>query len=168
VVFVNAKFFVPQKVLHISSIDYTRTDIINWNISKISYEFMPKDFFIKGIPYGRVDASFNYNQNLEIKSFTQNTKSLNLLVNVRNPSEMVVPIAYFPSWQVFIDEKQGYVSSNGFASWGKVTFYLPNKGEHVVNVKYIETPIEKISNIISIAGLLSLFLGIIYYRKKHD
>lgn len=169
VVIVNVKFFIPQKFLHISSEDYTRTDIINWDISKISYEYMPKNFPPQSIYTANTNFnSININQNLLLRSVTQNTKSLNLLVNVINPSEMVVPIAYFPAWQVFVDGKQGYVSSNGFSSWGKVTFYLPNKGEHVVNIKYIETPIEKVSDAISIAGLLVVILGIIYFRKKHD
>jgi len=42
--FLNFKYFTPQKIVRVTSADYTSENILKWKISKISDEYLPKNF----------------------------------------------------------------------------------------------------------------------------
>jgi hypothetical protein len=43
-------------------------------------------------------------------------------------------------------------------------FFLP-AGNHSVAIQFIQTPIEKLGNIISLTGVIAVYIGIITLRK---
>jgi len=90
--FLNLKFFTPQKIILVTSRDYISETALKWKISKISDEYLPKNF-------------------LKPKTMEEALKNK----------------------RVF---------------------------------SFTETPIERTSNIISIAGILILTIGIIISKKK--
>ena len=94
VLFFNVKLFVPQIILQKTVTDYTNEITLKWTVSKISDEYLPKNF--------------------------------------KKPTS----------------PKNVY------------------KGK--VNLKTGETAIERVSNVISLLGLLALFPGIILFKAKYE
>ena len=91
--FLNVKFFIPQKFLQVNSNYYTNEYSLKWTTSKISDEYLPKD-----------------------------------IKKPKNAEEALL------NKQIFT---------------------------------FKETPIEKFSNLVSLAGIAVLFIGIILSGKKH-
>ena len=70
---------------------------------------------------------------------------------------------YFPGWRIFVDGKESSVEFQDPAHRGLMTFFV-EKGTHDVEVKFGETKLRVMSNIISVVSLVSLVLyG--YYRS---
>lgn len=162
VVLVNMKFFVPQKVTHQSLDYYTSRKSIEWNISKISSEYMPKYFPKPLDDYAIADHFHIHNET----TFKRNTNSMFFDVTLERSREIIASLAYFPAWQVFVDNEKVPVSSDS-KYIGMVKFPV-GIGKHNVYINFVETPIEHASDLVSIAGLLALFAGIIYFRKNND
>lgn len=163
VVIVNMKFFVPQRHVYKTSNDYVRQDEIRWSVSKISSEYMPKGF-MKPNSFSEI-ANYTEvsNASVEILSSEYKTQNVNIKLRSNTYTAVVIPIAYFPAWSAAVDNKRVSIAKDIRGS----RIQIP-QGEHLISFKFIQTPIEKTSNAISIAGLLSLFIGIIYFRKKHE
>lgn len=72
---------------------------------------------------------------------------------------------YFPGWDVFVDGKKADVEFQDPSNRGLITFFL-EKGNHIVSIRFQETKLRLVANIIS---LLSLFfiaiLGILKETK---
>ncbi len=94
VLYLNVKYFVPQKIVNVDLSYYTSEYALKWRISKISDEYLPKD--------------------------------------TKKPQNAA---------QALLDKQKFSFNS---------------------------TPIETASNIISVAGILVLSIGIIKFRKKYD
>lgn len=162
IVFVNTKFFVPQEITHKSLEYYTSRPSIEWNISKISSEYMPKYLQKPLDEYAIADNFHIYNETRRI----QNTKSLNFDIALDYPRIITVPIAYFPAWQAYVDDKIVLISPKSQYEGGMIKF-LVEKGKHDVSIKYAETPVERASDFITIAGLLVILIGIIMIKAKY-
>ena len=72
-----------------------------------------------------------------------------------------VNVAYFPAWKMFIDNNE---SSYIIKDDGLYVNLLG--GEHLITARFVQTPIEKISNMLSLVGLLGIIIVIIPYGKK--
>lgn len=68
---------------------------------------------------------------------------------------------YFPGWNVFVNGEKTKIEFQDSANRGLITFYL-ERGEHNVEVKFTETKLRLIANIISFFSLFSVvILGIL-------
>lgn len=158
--FLYAKLFVPQKYIDSSPQSYTSNKTIVWDTSKISDEYMPKDFIVpvslNGIPNSLTEA----NQS-EVKVVLNKTQEKKLVISSPAKTEVVLNLAYFPAWAAFVDGKFTPVTSVN----GKVAVTLP-RGSHTLRLEFIETPIEGMSNLISIIGIVMAIAVIILGIKK--
>ena len=162
VIVLNAKFFTPQNYSFKSLDYYTSSNNIKWEISKISNEYMPQDF---KKPTNSIDvANFNNikGQNVELLSYSQKTNKVNFKVNSNENKELLIPLAYFPAWQANVNGQKVEVKKDSKGIRVNIT-----KGESEITLNFVETPIEKVSNLISLAGIFSLIIGIIYSRKRY-
>lgn len=159
----SAKFFLPQNTFDINAKDFTSENSLKWTTSKISSEYMPKNFVKPKSPTEIPSLKKLTNKNLSVLSSTQKTQELNLSIVAGTVDYLTIPIAYFPAWNAFIDNvKTGYeVSNRGI----KLRI---NPGSHTITIKFLETPIEKLANLITFASIISLVAGIIYYKKRYD
>lgn len=159
----NSKFFVSQTILNNNSSYYTNDAMLRFTVSKISHEYMPKNFLIpKNLSETSNGLVRIQSGSLKIDKLDKTTQSYKIFVNAKTSSYILIPIANFPSWRLSIDGKQtSFIAKNN----GIVVLVPP--GVHMVSLNFNQTPIEKFSDLVSLAGIAVLFIGIILSGKKH-
>jgi hypothetical protein len=162
-VFVSLKFFAPQITLNKNSSDYTSKRALNWEASKISDEYLPKGFIVPESEFQIPDISNLKTPELTIKISERKTQYTKLDLDVIKQADYILPLSYFPAWKAKIDGKEVSIKQG---LRGSIVGFP--KGKHILELSFVQTSVEKLSNIISMAGILLLFAGIIYLRPKHD
>ncbi|HVF69971.1 MAG TPA: hypothetical protein VNA13_05420, partial [Xanthomonadales bacterium] len=162
IIIINADVFTPQKFISVKTADYTSKDTLNWKISKISDEYMPKGFFkpLRSIDVPKRKFELT-DKNLKISSIDEKTQQIRATVIAPEKTTIYVNVAYFPGWHVFVDNKQVWFKYSGQG----LLIDIP-KGRHTLDIKFTQTPIEMTGNSISIAGVIVLLAGIISHRNK--
>ncbi len=158
-----AKLFVPQQHLHKTSEDYTNEVSLKWTTSKISDEYMPKSFrkptSAKGIIRNKISSN-----DIQITNLVSKTNRLSAELFASEESEITLHMPYFPAWKYYINGEKTMFEPTNIG----VTIMVP-KGTSRIDAKFEQTNIEKLSNLLSISGVLLLLAGIIYAkRKRHE
>jgi hypothetical protein len=157
----NAKLFIPDKIVNKTAADYTSKSEIRWRVSKISDEYMPPGFqkpmASREVPQKKVAAT----KDITILSSYEKTKVIHAEVDAKEKKDMLVNLAYFPGWHVYVDHKQDW-----FKHFGKGILVTVPKGKHTIDIVFLQTPIEQLGNALSIAGVFILLAGIISSRKE--
>ncbi len=160
--FFNLKFFQPQTISPRSSFYYTNESMLKWTTSKISDEYLPKDFEKPKNPSEIVkNKIISLDSSVNIKTISEKPQRLTAEVDTIKDSSILIKTAFFPAWHVFVDGKEiSFRARNDGLE-------IPIKsGNHVLELIFIQTPLEKITNILSLTGVILLVLGIIYRRKN--
>ncbi|OGH03151.1 MAG: hypothetical protein A2798_01845 [Candidatus Levybacteria bacterium RIFCSPHIGHO2_01_FULL_37_17] len=160
IVFLYSKFFVPQEANSKNASDYVSKNALNYNISKISHEFMPSNFKIPG----NINEVSNLN-NIEDESIVvvnskKRTGRIELNLRVEKETKAVIPIAYFPAWKAYVNGEEVPVEKNPRG----IKVKLP-EGKVMLEFLFRETLLEKFANVLSLAGVLILAYGIIRKPK---
>jgi hypothetical protein len=162
-IFLYSKLFKPQRYYDQRKDFYKKEEYVKWYVSRISDEYMPPDF-IKPKTEGEIPK-----EKIEIVSGTGTTR---LLINKTNrvlseinldkPSTVRINLAYFPAWNIYANGKKIEFKNDRRG----LVLYLP-QGKSIVEARFIETPIEKLADFLSLLGIFLIFLGIIKsYEKK--
>lgn len=162
-VFVSVKFFVPEKYLQVDSSYYTNASMLLWKTSKTSDEYLPKNFQRPENIDQVADFSKLNLKNIIVSNVSVKTQVITMDVRVSKAQSLILPIAYFPAWQVSADGEKVFVRDNQ----GKIEVNVP-KGESKLELKFEQTPVELLGDLLSLAGILALFLGIIQLKKKYE
>lgn len=159
-VFYYQKFFVPQSFISDASKQTDKT-YIRSKVSSISDEYLPKNF--DRPPKGSfVRTSFPESKDVVVAEIMDSTQVKRATLVSSKNMQYATNIAYFPALHVFINSKEVKAANDR----GRLSFSLP-KDKSYVEIKYISTTVEAIGNLLSLAGVLSLALGIISFRHKH-
>lgn len=160
--FINAKLFVPQYIKNVKADDFVNQSHLRWRTSKISDEYMPKNFAKPNNENEIPDSKFTVeNKEVKIKMLDDKARHFSAKITSGQNSSVIINLAYFPAWHTYLDNSEiPYIIFNKGL---KVT--IP-KGEHVLSVKFIQTPIEKFADLLSLAGVIALFIGIITSGKE--
>jgi uncharacterized membrane protein len=161
-VLVSVKFFAAEKYLQVNSEYYTDAYALQWRTSKISDEYMPKDFLRPESQNEIANFSRLNSNSLTVESYHVRSQIVTIDVNALKQTGITVPLAYFPAWQGQIDNKSISIRDNK----GKVEVSLP-QGQHQLKLTFRQTSVELLADFISLAGILALFAGIIQLNKKH-
>lgn len=161
VIILNYKVFVPQKNLNVNSENYVSKYALNWTTSKISDEYMPRNYFIPLAPQLMPKGIVVKNEQIQTSITTYKTNRLFIKANARKNADLSINLAYFPGWHVFIDQKQVWFKYHNRG----LTLTVP-KGEHTIDIRFIQTPYERAGNILSIAGVIILIAGIIRNQRQ--
>ena len=161
---VSLKFFTPQYILNKPASDFIDNYSLIWEVSRISDEYMPKNF-IRPKTYSEIKyLSSLQNSEIKILDLQKKTQQINITLNLTRESSLILPLAYFPAWKAYVDNRQTQIIENEKGSLINI-----REGQHNLTLKFVETPIEFAANLTSLAGILALSLGIIYtYRKKYE
>jgi len=163
VIIFQGRYFIPQKINPVTSDYYTNQKMLTFTTSKISDEYLPKDFLkpqnfsqVPKSPFSLIDGAG------VITDIKNNTTQKSAQVAFVTSGKLYIANAPFPAWHVFLDAKEiPYATlKNGFL------IGIP-KGNYLVTVVFRPTRIELISGILSLAGLLILILGIIYLYRPY-
>ncbi|OGH14149.1 MAG: hypothetical protein A2860_03970 [Candidatus Levybacteria bacterium RIFCSPHIGHO2_01_FULL_37_33] len=161
-IFFNSKLFVPQDYLYKKSSDYTNSLSLKWTASRISDEYMPKNFIKPSIKDDTVKNQIvAQDKSTKVLFQSSSTNKIHANVSSGKKKKIKVSIAYFPGWNVFIDNKKSMpeVTNKGF-------FVNIPSGEHALDIFFAQTPIEKFATSISLASVFLLIAGIILSRKR--
>lgn len=162
-IILSAKFFVPQKVLNQTSSELTSDYALKWITSKTSDEYMPKSFSKPGSYFVLPNIKNLVTKDLKVEIISKKTQELNLKLTVYRNNDYILPVAYFPAWTAQIDGENLSLKEDKRG----ILVNFP-KGDHRLLLSFKQTPVEKLANFLSIAGILSVFAGIIYKRAKHE
>jgi hypothetical protein len=162
IIILDSKVFVPQQFSTKSPQDYISEFELKWRVSKISDEYMPKDFMRPIIPSIVPRDRIIANKDVKVSDLMDKTNHISFSVSALRNFEVKVNLAYFPGWHVYIDGQQQWF---GYSKKGLV-LQIP-AGDHKVDIKFTQTPIEKMGNAISAAGVLLLIIGIMNTHKKN-
>jgi uncharacterized membrane protein len=161
-VLVSVKFFVPEKYLQVTSDYYTNTYALKWQTSKISDEYLPKDFKRPQTQSGIANFANLNTKNIKIISVAKKTQTIILTLNVVKDEKIILPLAFFPSWHAYVDNNEVPIFENSKG----IGINFP-KGSHELRLMFRQSQTELFADIISIVGALALFAGIIHLKKKY-
>lgn len=160
IILLNAKYFSPQFIRSQKAEDYADEKIIKWKISKISDEYLAKDFPIPQIEEETNKEKIIISDDIIIKQQEIKTHRWHLTISALKRAEIIFSLAYFPGWQVFLDgNKIKPLVINGLLS---VTVA---PGEHVITSYFSNTLIRTTGNWISVFSAVVLLILIAVYSK---
>ncbi len=94
------------------------------------------------------------------KPVSKSTNQAKYNVDIRSKQALVtIPVVYFPGWVGFVDGKPTSIFPE--PDLGAITFQVP-QGFHTVSVKFTDTPVRVIGNLIS---FLTIFLFCLIFFK---
>ncbi len=155
------KFFKPQTIYDIPSSTYLGTDYLKWQVSKISDEYMPAGLR-KPTNETQVPRSLiNESKVLQFQSVENKTQEKKFNLSLAKDSFISINIAYFPSWEAILDGKREQLSETSSG----MKLFVP-AGRHNLTLIFRETLYEILGDMLSVAGVVILILGIIVHKKQ--
>jgi hypothetical protein len=97
-----------------------------------------------------------------LQNFVNGSNGFAFSADVKRSAQIEVPVFYFPNWKVMVDGKETPVSYQNHL--GRISLNF-EKGSHVVEGKFTNTPIRTTANVLSIASLVILSL-LLYGKSK--
>ncbi len=158
-----SKFFVSQTITAKTAADYTGFKSLRWDASKISDEYMPKNFIKVTDSHDTVNGKFAVApKDGVIDSEKQKTQDIQATIFVQKTySPVEILLAHFPAWHIFVDGKSTIYQETHRGYTVKV-----GQGRHIVEAKFEQTAVEKTGNVLSIIGFGIVVVGIIYATRK--
>lgn len=159
--FLNLKYFQPQSFNGLTSAQYLAEEKIKWETSKISDEYLPKDF---PVPTSRNDVAWEklaiLSGEAKVEKAVFKSQEYNFNLKAQTPAEVLVNTAYFPGWKVWVNQKE----ITPTIADGKIRLsFAP--GDYTVVLKFTNTPVRTLANLISLVSLLVLLK---YSRGRRD
>lgn len=145
---------------YLSRIEFTDgTSSLGNSLSTI-YTGWKKERFIKRFQTDSDQATITMNK--------ESALLYEMTVNAQKESTVNAQILYFPGWTAYVDDNKTDIF---YDPDGIIHVNIP-KGEHRLTIKFIETPLRRFADGISLLSLFSLlslvYLKILYaYRDKH-
>jgi hypothetical protein len=159
----NIKYFRPQKYLPIVAGDYISDENLKWKTSKISDEYLPKDFLV---PQNLSEVAWEKiiltRGTAELKNQILKPHQYSFEVSAQTDAEILVNLAYFPGWKLWISGKETQPTLDS----GRIKLSLP-PGSHNILLKFTDTPIRTLANLITLISLLVFIILVIdrHFRK---
>jgi len=158
--FFNLKYFQPQTYLKVTVPDYLTEENIKWRISKISDEYLPKDFTV---PKDKSEVAWEkieiVSGQAEIKSIFNKSHFLKFEIEAMEPIEILINTAYFPGWKILINQKE----EKPKIEEGRIKVSL-NAGRQKVFLKFGNTPVRNLANFLSLFSLGGLAWFVLEYK----
>lgn len=163
IIFVNRKYFVPQQYIVLDNSVYSSDQYAKWWVSRLSDEYMPKEFKKPIGLQNIVTNKFIINNEIQIKKSMITTTRYQIDYISPKDSALHVNVAYFPGWMVLLDKNfyQFSIKNDG------IDLMLP-AGDHILEIRRSNTTIETIANTISLFCLVSIFGTMVGLRYSYD
>jgi len=177
----NLKLFHPQFYLDVTDDYYTSDEFTKWKISKTSFEFSPKevetttenDLGITQLAITQDQVAGSVAEVVNGKARIQVIKDTPTYKQIEVAAEDLSLIQFntfnFPGWQLDIDGQKTAINDDNRL---KLISSLITGGTHLMTIRFTDTPVRQVANLISIfvCGLMLGFLIkptiMIYLKKK--
>ncbi len=163
VIFTNAKYFVPQKLLPEATDQTQLSDYqVKWVVSATSYEYLPKgmearninEFTIKNSQFTITKGDF------QVSDQKFNPDNFRLLGKSSGGGEIQFQTVNFPGWKVWINGGEVTIEDNNPR---KLITVKVESGESQIQAKFTNTPVRTLGNLISLSSIIIL---VIYFALK--
>lgn len=157
----NLQFFHPESYYD----NYTDESMLSSKILSTD-DKLPKDYlpiYVKAIDSQKVFQPVVLSGNAEITNFAKRSDSAKFRANVSKVADVEIPISYFPGWKVFSNNRE--LGQKDPTKLGLIQVELP-KGQNQIDVKFTNTPIRSIGNLLTVTSVLLVALLAIFGRKK--
>ncbi|MDO8269508.1 MAG: 6-pyruvoyl-tetrahydropterin synthase-related protein [Candidatus Levybacteria bacterium] len=160
IVLISMPFWIP-------ALGYKKVDEkYYWNFPLTTTYFGETDIIwsagpAKDYPKSRVEFTKG---NGNITSFVSNNSSQKFLIFSEEESEMVSHTQYFPGWVVRIDGSKTPIQFQDQNHRGEILFTVP-AGSHSIEIKFEESKIRFVSNILTFLSLVLLFPFVFIIKK---
>lgn len=104
----------------------------------------------------------------KINQISRNTTEHKYIINSSSQSRIRENTLYFPGWKVYVNGVESPIQFQDPANRGLITFNL-EKGQNTIDVKFEDTKLRKISNILSLIMLITLvFTFMLFTFRKNE
>ena len=171
-------YFKPQRFIYTQDSKLTSFEEIAWNISKSSFEFIPKGVVTKKTPLNTTTVDIEKNrlpsgpfEILDGKSDVQieknNFTDKRFTIYAQTPIVFQLNTYYFPGWYAYVDGNN--ISINDINKYKLITIMIP-QGKHSAQFFFKDTFTRKIANYISWVFFISitLYIFLLYWRKNNN
>lgn len=161
-IIINANYFKPEKFVYINDDYFISSDKLSKG-GDLPADYVP--IWAKLIDNSHEINKPTTNESfLKVSDFNQSSVSTSFKAGVDKDevSGVIVPVAYFPGWKVYVDGVE--IEQNEPTITGLINFKLP-QGNHDVSLKFENTPVRNISNMISLVSVIIL-LGLTVKKLK--
>ena len=170
----NIKLFKPQSYrATLTDPDATSEEVINWEVSKSSFEYIPKGIDIKTDESGKrippIEKSQIPTQKIEIAQGAGSISDVEIkpskikfIADIHEQSVMNVNVFDFPGWQVLVDGKNTSINDDNRL---KLISFSLTPARHNVEVLFGRTKTRKIADTISLSSILGLAVLILRGTK---
>lgn len=163
----NVKYFIPQKYIDKTADDYINEETIRYNISRISDEYLPSNF---QTPKSQKEIAFqglSSDKDLFIDRSWEEPVHKIYQIKVNNPVSIMTNITYFPGWEARLNNQRININDMN----GRIGLNLPS-GNYTLELALKDTPIRTLGNTLSVFCLIllvyvSLFGSFISYGQKN-
>lgn len=173
-IFSVISYFQPAKYLTVTDENYTSIQDLEWRVSRMSYEYVPKGVATRYTDVHTTVLAIDQNNlpsqpisimkgNAVVSIVTNKPQTKQFSIQNATNTLLQVNTFSFPGWKVYVDNKATRFYDNNRLKL--ITFPVPN-GNHTVQVTFEQTPIERLANSISLVTIISIFLGIILIRMR--
>ena len=164
ILYVNIKYFVPQQHIVLNESVYISNQYTRWWVSRISDEYMPKGFKKPITITDIVQEKIVFEPEVNVVGSVIKTDRYHVTYNSLTDSVAHINLAFFPGWMVYIDGNNHPYSilDDG------IEVMIP-AGIHTIQVKRLDTPLERAANYISLFCLVAIFgtmMGLKYVHVK--
>ena len=158
--FFNLKYFQPQTYLKVTVSDYLTEENIKWWTSKISDEYLPKDF---PLPKDKSEVAWKkieiVSGRAEVKSIFNKSHFLKFEIEAMEPTEILINTAHFPGWKIWINQKE----ERPKIEEGRIKLSL-DAGKQKVFLKFNNMPVRNLANLLSLLSLGGVVWFVLEYK----
>lgn len=160
-IFFNTKYFTPKEFVPAKESDFTSEDNLKWKVSKISDEYLPKNFSAPQDPNDVVRQKIELDPKAKLENLNIISSKYTFDIEANSTVKVTVKTSFFPGWRTFVDGKEVEIQKED----GIFNFIVP-KGTHKALVKFVNTPIRTIGNILSVISLTFLIAITVIKSRK--
>jgi hypothetical protein len=158
----NLKLFTPQNYTFYTNDYYTNLNHIRFDTSKISDEYLPSGFAIprsvSDLPISPVEL---LKSSGNIGVVEHKTGYFKASYQALSDGVIHINYAYFPGWNAYVNNQSLPIIPTAKG----MNIAIP-KGEGVLVLKFVQTPVEKVGNLLTILAFFVLLIGIIKSAKN--
>jgi len=104
-------------------------------------------------------------QGVVVNYYTKKSNKVILTAIANSDSQITLPLVYFPNWQLYIDGQKSNFQID--QNLGLIKFNL-SPGNHSINLKFKNTPIRTIANLMSLVSLVSIIIISIKQKRQNE
>jgi len=166
-VFIYQKYFHPNQYLLVQDADLITPYKIQWQVSRSSFEFIPaqvktrKSFLHTTIPAIEENdlparPIIPLSGQGEIQVLRNDFQNKVFLIKAQTEMKVQINTFNFPGWELFLNREKIMINDQNDL---KLITFAVAPGSHQIDLKFTDTPIREIANLISLIGFFAVMIA---------